>query len=60
MPRPQQIEYENTFYHVMNRGGERGTIFHGDEYYLKRITETYMDAPDMSTQHNKRGQSHFK
>jgi hypothetical protein len=38
MPRPQRIEYENenenAFYHVMNRGRERHTIFHGDEYYL--------------------------
>jgi REP element-mobilizing transposase RayT len=33
MPRPQRIEYENAFYHVMNRGRERHTIFHGDEYY---------------------------
>jgi hypothetical protein len=23
-----------TMYHVMNRGRERHTIFHGDEYYL--------------------------
>jgi hypothetical protein len=34
MSRPQRIEYENAFYHVMNRGMERHTIFHGDEYYL--------------------------
>ena len=34
MPRPQRIEYENAFYHLMNRGRERHTIFHGDEYYL--------------------------
>ena len=34
MPRPQRIEYENAFYHVMNRCRERHTIFHGDEYYL--------------------------
>ena len=34
MPRPLRIEYENAFYHVMNRGRERQMIFHGDEYYL--------------------------
>jgi hypothetical protein len=46
MPRPQRIEYENAFYHVMNRGRERHTIFHGDEY---RINRTYMDTPPKST-----------
>ena len=33
MPRPQRIEYENAFYHVMNRGRGRQVIFHDDEYY---------------------------
>jgi putative transposase len=33
MPRPPRIEYENAFYHVMNRGRGRQMIFHGDEYY---------------------------
>jgi putative transposase len=33
MPRPQRIEYENAFYHVMNRGRGRQTIFHSDEYF---------------------------
>jgi len=33
MPRPQRIEYENAFYHVMNRGRGRQLIFHSDEYY---------------------------
>jgi putative transposase len=33
MPRPQRIEYENAFYHVMNRGRGRQIIFHGDEYF---------------------------
>ena len=33
MPRPQRIEYEGAFYHVMNRGRGRQLIFHGDEYY---------------------------
>ena len=34
MPSLQRIEPENAFYYVMNRGEERLTIFHGDEYYL--------------------------
>ena len=29
----QCIEYENAFYHVMNRARERQYIFHGKEYY---------------------------
>ena len=33
MPRPLRIEYENAYYHVMNRGRDRQNIFHGDEYY---------------------------
>lgn len=33
MPRPIRIEYENAFYHVMNRGRGRQTIFHDRVYY---------------------------
>jgi putative transposase len=33
MPRPLRIEYENAFYHVMNRGKGRQLVFHGDDYY---------------------------
>ena len=33
MPRPIRIEYENAFYHVMNRGRARQTIFHDKRYY---------------------------
>ncbi|NOZ10872.1 MAG: hypothetical protein GXP09_07540 [Gammaproteobacteria bacterium] len=33
MPRPPRIEYENAFYHVMNRGRARQTIFHDERYY---------------------------
>ena len=33
MSRPLRIEYPNAYYHVMNRGGGRQTIFHNDEYY---------------------------
>ena len=34
MPRPTRIEYENAFYHVMNRGKARQTIFQNKTYYL--------------------------
>ena len=33
MLRPQRIQYENAFYHVMNRGRGRQTIFHSEKYY---------------------------
>jgi putative transposase len=33
MPRPQRIEYEHAFYHVMNRARGRRIIFHDDVYY---------------------------
>ena len=33
MPRPQRIEYENAFYHVMNRGRARQAIFQDERYY---------------------------
>ncbi len=33
MPRPQRIQYKNAFYHVMNRGSGRQTIFPNDDYY---------------------------
>lgn len=33
MPRPERIQYEYAFYHVMNRGRGRQQIFHGKEYY---------------------------
>ena len=33
MPRRARVQYENAFYHVMNRGRGRRWIFHGDEYY---------------------------
>jgi len=34
MPRPTRIEYEDAYYHVMNRGRRRQTIFHTEAYYL--------------------------
>lgn len=33
MPRPLRIQYENAYYHVMNRGRMRQNIFHGEEYF---------------------------
>ncbi len=33
MSRPLRIEYENAYYHVMNRGRGRQRIFYGEEYY---------------------------
>ena len=33
MPRPIRIEYEDAYYHVMNRGAGRRAIFHGEDYY---------------------------
>lgn len=33
MPRPLRLEFEDAFYHVMNRGRGRQAIFHGHEYY---------------------------
>ncbi|NOZ55061.1 MAG: hypothetical protein GXP08_18300 [Gammaproteobacteria bacterium] len=44
MSRPQRIQYENAFYHVMNRGRGRQIIFHSDEYYstfIQTLKETY-------------------
>ena len=43
MPRPQRIEYENAFYHVMNRGRGRQTIFH-DETYYRAFINTLVEA----------------
>ncbi len=33
MPRPLRIEYEDAYYHVMNRGRGRRQIFPGDDYF---------------------------
>jgi len=44
MPRPQRIEYENAFYHVMNRGRGRQFIFHDEKYYhafLETLSEAH-------------------
>ena len=38
MPRAPRIQYENAFYHVMNRGRGRRWIFHGDNYYQAFLT----------------------
>lgn len=44
MPRPTRIQYEHAFYHVMNRGRGRQTIFHGPDYYsafLQTLAEAH-------------------
>ena len=44
MPRPARIQYENAFYHVMNRGRGRRWVFHGERYYeafLKTLEESH-------------------
>ncbi len=33
MTRPLRIEYEDAYYHVMNRGRGRQRVFHGEAYY---------------------------
>ena len=38
MPRPIRIEYEDAYYHVMNRGRARQKIFHGDNYFEVFLT----------------------
>ena len=43
MPRPTRIEYENAFYHVMNRGRGRQTIFH-DRNYFQLFLETLKES----------------
>lgn len=45
MPRAQRIEYENAYYHVMNRGRGRCMIFHGTAYYnafLEGLREAHL------------------
>lgn len=45
MPRPTRIQYENAFYHVMNRGRGRQAIFRGDEHY-QAFLQTLEEAHD--------------
>ena len=33
MVRPQRVEYEGAYYHVMNRGQGRQNVYHGERYY---------------------------
>ncbi len=39
MPRTIKLGYEDAFYHVMNRGKARNTIFHDKHYYQSVITD---------------------
>jgi len=44
MARPQRIEYDNAYYHVMNRGAGRKNIFHDDidrKNFLSLIDEAH-------------------
>ena len=44
MPRPARIQYEEAFYHLMNRGRGRQKIFHGEKYYeafLETLEESH-------------------
>jgi len=44
MPRPLRIEYEDAYYHVMNRGRGRQNIFHDKDYFeafLKTLEEAH-------------------
>jgi REP element-mobilizing transposase RayT len=44
MARPTRIEYDNAYYHVMNRGRGRQKIFHDDDYYhafVRCLNESY-------------------
>lgn len=43
MPRPIRIEYEDAYYHVMNRGRGRQYIFHTEAYY-QAFFETLSEA----------------
>ncbi|MEE4244449.1 MAG: transposase [Kangiellaceae bacterium] len=38
MVRPLRVEYEDAYYHVMNRGRGRQFIFHGKKYYQDFLT----------------------
>ena len=44
MPRTERLEFENAFYHVINRGRERQKIFHDENYYhafLQTLKESH-------------------
>ncbi len=45
MTRPIRIEYENAYYHVMNRGQGRKCLFH-DESYFKAFLQTLSEADE--------------
>jgi REP element-mobilizing transposase RayT len=45
MARPLRIEYEDAYYHVMNRGKGRQRVFHDSTFYealLKGLTEAHL------------------
>ncbi|MFW2374101.1 MAG: transposase [Gammaproteobacteria bacterium] len=38
MPRAERIEYEDAYYHVMNRGRQKQRIFHSEQYFKAFLT----------------------
>ncbi len=67
MPRPQRIEYEGAFHHVMNRGRGRRAIFHNDAYFnvfletLQEVSQRFdavIHAYCLMTNHYLCGASH--
>jgi len=46
MSRPLRIEYQDAWYHVMNRGRRAETIFSGEEDY-KQFTELLKETSEM-------------
>ena len=48
MVRPQRVEYEGAYYHVMNRGQGRQNVYHGEryyEYFLDCLEQAHKLAP---------------
>jgi len=45
MPRPIRIEYQDAYYHVMNRSRGRKIVFHSTDYY-KAFIETLSEASE--------------
>ena len=44
MARPEPVEYEGAYCHVMNQGRGRQSVFHGEKYYkyfLQRLEKAH-------------------
>jgi len=62
MPRPQRIEYEGAYHHVMNRGRGRKTIFHDSACFhgfLETLKEASQRFDAVIHAYNNRGQTTF-